>query len=125
MLIKLLYPSPRRSPDHALGSERIRIPHEYSWRGGGGLGLFRHDYCYISGHQCMYRVAHSVLEHRLGAPSVVAFITKRAGLLRQKEVGSFFGRQVSEGPPASVLRSLGPLAHRRSSENPPSTHLGE
>ena len=46
----------------------------------------------------MYRIAHSVLEHRLGATSVVAFITKRAGLLRQKQVGSFFcGRQVSEG----------------------------
>jgi len=38
----------------------------------------------------MCRVAHSVLEHRLGATSVVAFITKRTGLLRQKEVGSFF-----------------------------------
>jgi len=38
----------------------------------------------------MCRIAHSVLEYRLGATSVVAFITKRAGLLRQKEVGSFF-----------------------------------
>ena len=74
----------------------------------------------------MYRIAHGVLEHRLGATSVVAFITKRAGLLRQKEVGSFFvvGR-CRRGPPASVLRSLGPLAHRRSSENIPSTHSGE
>ena len=45
----------------------------------------------------MYRIAHSVLEHRLGAASVVTFITKRAGLLRQKEVVRFFGRQVSEG----------------------------
>src|SRR5215212_4914574 len=38
----------------------------------------------------MCRIAHSVLEYRLGATSVVAFITKRTGLLRQKEVGSFF-----------------------------------
>jgi hypothetical protein len=40
---------------------------------------------------------------------VVAFITKRTGLLRQKEVGSFFvvGGQ-RRGPPASVVRNLGP-----------------
>jgi hypothetical protein len=38
----------------------------------------------------------------------VAFITKRTGLLRQKEVGSFFVVGGYEGgPPASVLRSHG------------------
>jgi len=29
----------------------------------------------------MYRVAHSILEHRLGAASVVTFITKWAALV--------------------------------------------
>jgi hypothetical protein len=110
MLIKLLYPSPRRSPDHALGSERIRIPHEYSWRGGGGLGFFRHDYCYISGHQCMYRVAHSVLEHRLGAPSVVTFITKRAGLLRSRRlVRLSCGRRLWRGRRPLRLEAVGAI----------------
>src|SRR5215208_3997525 len=56
--------------------------------GGGGLEFIRHDYCYISGHQCMCRVAHSVLEHRLGATSVATFITKRAALLRLQRLGS-------------------------------------
>jgi hypothetical protein len=32
----------------------------------------------------MYRGAHSVLEHRLGATSVAAFITKRAALVRSQ-----------------------------------------
>jgi hypothetical protein len=56
--------------------------------GGGGLEFFRHDYCYTSGHQCKCRVAHSVLEHRLGATSVATFITKRAPLLRSQRLGS-------------------------------------
>src|SRR5215212_9965610 len=56
--------------------------------GGGGLEFIRHDYCYISGHQCLCRVAHSVLEHRLGARSVATFITKRAALLRSQRPGS-------------------------------------
>src|SRR5215212_3393530 len=56
--------------------------------GGGGLEFIRHDYCYISGHQCLCRVAHSVLEHRLSATSVATFITKRAALLRSQRLGS-------------------------------------
>ena len=36
----------------------------------------------------MYRVAHSVLEHRLGATSVATFITKRAALVRSQRLGS-------------------------------------
>src|SRR5215207_8092856 len=76
--------------------------------GGGGLGSYRHDYCYISWHQCMCRVAHSVLEHRLGATSVVTFITKRAALLRsQRSVRSFGGRRLWRGPSASEVASLG------------------
>jgi hypothetical protein len=43
----------------------------------------------------MCRVAHSVLEHRLGATNVAAFITKRAGLLRsQRSVRAFGGRRL-------------------------------
>src|SRR5215212_5455538 len=70
--------------------------------GGGGLEFIRHDYCYISGHQCMCCVAHSVLEHRLGATSVATFITKRACLLRsQRSVRSFGGRRLWRGPSAA------------------------
>jgi hypothetical protein len=85
-------PKPLLSLPPTLTSERIRILHEYSWRGplegGGGLEFLRHDYCYISGHQCLCRVAHSVLEHRLGATSVATFIIKRAALLRSQRPGS-------------------------------------
>ena len=56
----------------------------------------------------MYRVAHSVLEHRLGAASVVAFITKRAGLLRsQRSVRYFCGRRLRRGLSAAEVASLG------------------
>src|SRR5215208_8474290 len=76
--------------------------------GGGGLEFIRHDYCYISGHQCLCRVAHSVLEHRLGATSVATFITKRAALLRlQRSVRAFGGRRLWRGPSASEVASLG------------------
>src|SRR5215210_2463374 len=63
--------------------------------GGGGLGFFRHDYCYISGHQCKCRVAHSVLEHRLSATSVATFITKRAALVRSQRPGSLLLRSAA------------------------------
>jgi hypothetical protein len=61
----------------------------------------------------MYRVAHSVLEHRLGATSVVAFITKRAGLLRsQRSVRYFCGRRLWRGLSAAEVASLGWLLGR-------------
>src|SRR5215213_5562186 len=76
----------------SLASERIRILHEYSWRGAPGGGrrtrISSPEYCYISGHQCLCLVAHSVLEHRLSARSVATFITKRAALLRSQRLGS-------------------------------------
>ena len=65
----------------------------------------------------------------------VTFITKRTGLLRHQEVGSFFVVVSYEGGlPTSVVRNHGigwligellrtPLG--RSSENSPSTHSGE
>jgi hypothetical protein len=78
--------------------------------GGGGLEFLRYDYCYISGHQCLCRVAHSVLEHRLGATSVATFITKRAALLRsQRSVRYFCGRRLWRGPSAAEVASLGRL----------------
>jgi hypothetical protein len=78
--------------------------------GGGGLGFFRHDYCYISWHQRMYRVAHSVLEHRLGAPSVVTFITKQAGLLRsRRSVRLSCGRRLWRGRRPLRLKALGAI----------------
>jgi hypothetical protein len=81
--------------------------------GGGGLELFRHDYCYISWHQCMCRVAHSVLKHRLGATSVATFITKRATLLRsQRSVRSFGGRRQWRGPSTAEVTSLAWLLGR-------------
>ena len=56
----------------------------------------------------MYRGAHSVLEHRLGATSVAAFITKRAALLRsQRSVRYFCGRRLWRGPSAAEGESLG------------------
>jgi hypothetical protein len=56
----------------------------------------------------MYCVAHSVPEHRLGATSVAAFITKRAGLLRSaRSVRSFCGRRLGGGPSAAEVVSLG------------------
>jgi hypothetical protein len=54
--------------------------------GGGGLEFLRHDYCYISCHQCKYRV----LKHRLGATSMVTLITKRTGLLCSQRSVRFF-----------------------------------
>ena len=46
----------------------------------------------------MYRVAHSVLKHRLGATSVAAFISKRAALLRtQRSVRLFLWSAVRRG----------------------------
>jgi hypothetical protein len=81
--------------------------------GGGGLEFFRHDYCYISWPQCMCRVAHSFLKHRLGATNVAAFITKRAGLLRsQRSVRAFGGRRLWRGPSAAEVASLGWLLGR-------------
>src|SRR5829696_3435358 len=81
-------PKPRLSLPPNLASERIRILHEYSWRGAPGGGrrtrILHFGYCYISGPPCMYRVAHSVLKHRLGVTSVVTFITKRAALVRSQ-----------------------------------------
>jgi hypothetical protein len=75
--------------------------------GGGGFEFFRRDYYYISWHQCMCRIAHSVLKHRLGARSVVTFITKRAGLLRpQRSVRCFGGRRLWRGPSASEIASF-------------------
>jgi hypothetical protein len=81
-------PKPLLSLHPSLTSEGIRILHEYSWRGAEDSNLFAREYCYISGHQCLCRVAHSVLEHRLGATSVATFITKRAALLRLQRLGS-------------------------------------
>ena len=55
----------------------------------------------------MYRVAHSVLEHRLGAASVVTFITKWAALVpSQRSVRSFCGRRLWRGPSAAEVASL-------------------
>jgi hypothetical protein len=98
---------------------RLTLPPESSQRndpnpprilleGGGELGLFRTEYCYISWHQCKCRVAQSVLEHRLGATSVATFITKRAALVRsQRSVRSFCGRRLWRGPSAAEVASLG------------------
>src|SRR5215208_1536611 len=92
---------PQLSLSPSLGSERIRIPHEYCWR-GRRTRIFHLGYCYISGHQCLCRGAHSVLKHRLGATSVATFITKRACLLRsQRSVRSFGGRRLWRGPSAA------------------------
>jgi len=56
----------------------------------------------------MYRAAHSVLKHRLGAASVATFITKRAALLRsQRSVRSFCGRRLWRGPSAAEVARLG------------------
>jgi hypothetical protein len=61
----------------------------------------------------MYRGAHSVLEHRLGATSVAAFITKRAALLPlQRAVRDFCGRRLWRGPSAAEGESLGWLLGR-------------
>ena len=55
----------------------------------------------------MYRVAHSILEHRLGAASVVTFITKWAALVpSQRSVRSFCGRRLWRGPSAAEVASL-------------------
>ena len=43
----------------------------------------------------MYRVAHSVLEHRLSATSVATFITKRAALVRSQRPGSLLLRSAA------------------------------
>src|SRR5215216_42825 len=97
----------------SLASERIRILHEYCWRGAEDSDFFRYDYCYISWPQCMYRGAHSVLKHRLGATNVAAFITKRVGLLRsQRSVRAFGGRRLWRGPSAAEVASLGWLLGR-------------
>jgi hypothetical protein len=72
------------------------------WRGAEDSNLFAREYCYISWPQCLCRVAHSVLEHRLSARSVATFITKRACLLRsQRSVRSFGGRRLWRGPSAA------------------------
>src|SRR5215204_3136266 len=95
-------------PDPESRQRKNPNPPRVLLEGGGGLGFIRHDYCYISGHQCLYRVAHSVLEHRLGARSVATFITKRACLLRsQRSVRSFGGRRLWRGPSAAEVASLG------------------
>jgi len=92
-----------------LTSERIRILHEYYWR-GRRTRILSPDYFYISWHQCMCRVAHSVLEHRLSARSVATFITKRAALLRsQRSVRYSCGRRLWRGPSAAEVASLGRL----------------
>jgi hypothetical protein len=58
----------------------------------------------------MYRVAHSVLEHRLGAPSVVTFITKRAGLLRSRRlVRLSCGRRLWRGRRPLRLEAVGAI----------------
>jgi hypothetical protein len=81
----------------------------------------------------MYRGAHSVLEHRLGATSVAAFITKRAALVRS-QVGSlvFCGRRLGGGAGLSEDRSLGWLLGAScvrwwiwTSENPVPANFGE
>src|SRR5215211_2579195 len=105
-------PKPLLSLPPTLTSERIRILHEYSWRGAPGGGrrtrIVSPPYCYISGHQCKCRVAHSVLKHRLGATSVVTFITKRAALVgSRRSVRSFCGRRLGGGPSAAEVARLG------------------
>jgi hypothetical protein len=56
----------------------------------------------------MYRVAHSVLEHRLGATSVATFITKRAALLRsQRSVRLSCGRRLWRGRRPLRLEAVG------------------
>src|SRR5215207_6291882 len=77
-------PKVRLSLSPNLASEKYPNPPRVLLEGGGGLGFFRRDYYCKSGRHCMYRVAHSVLKHRLGATSVAAFITKRAALLRSQ-----------------------------------------
>jgi hypothetical protein len=58
---------------------------------------------------------------------VVAFITKRTGLLRHTEVGSFLWLAVTEGGRRPLwLEASVPLAHRLTSENSPSSrHFSE
>jgi hypothetical protein len=77
------------------------------WR-GRRTRIVSPDYCYTSRHQCMYRVAHSVLKHRLGATSVATFITKRAALVcSRRSVRSFCGRRLWRRPSAAEIARLG------------------
>jgi len=78
----------------SLASERIRIPHEYSWRGAPGGGRRTR----IFSPRLLLHIRSPVYvlcrtkcpEAHTFCNNGVAFITKRADLLRQKEVGSFF-----------------------------------
>src|SRR5918994_3394101 len=104
---------PQLSLSSSLASESIRILREYFRRGAKDSDS-HFGYCYTSRHQCMYRVAHSVPKHRLGATSVVTFITKRAGLLcSQRGRFAFCGRRLwvggnpdllGEKPRAAIVR---------------------
>jgi hypothetical protein len=84
------FPTPESNQRKNPNPPRVLLE-EGPWRGAEDSNLFAREYCYISWPQCMCRVAHSVLKHRLRANTCdSAYYFKRADLLRlQRSVRSF------------------------------------